>query len=103
MTIRCGTARSVVLYMKRGASVADAALEAAKDMGGLRGGLLGRVTIHAIDPRGNHKVVAVNGTGDNNYWLWPGQGTPLSLRAEPVAIHGGDSRATATTRYAYGR
>ena len=81
MTIRCGTARSVVLYMKRGASVADAVLEAAEDMRALQGGLLSRVTIHAIDTRGNHKVVAVNGAGDNVYWLWSGDGAPQSLRA----------------------
>jgi len=103
MTLRCGTARSIVLYMKRGASVADAALEAAEDMRALRGGLLGRVTIHAIDTRGNHKVVAVNGVGDNTYWLWEGQGTPQSLRAEPVAIHSSEMKPSATTRYAYGR
>ena len=36
----------------------------------LQGGLISRVTIHAIDTKGNHKVVAVNGAGDNVYWLW---------------------------------
>jgi beta-aspartyl-peptidase (threonine type) len=69
MTIRCCTARSVVLYLKRGATVADAVLEAVEDMRALKTGLINRVTIHAIDPRGNHKVVAVNGTGGNTYWL----------------------------------
>ena len=61
------------------------------------------MTIHAIDTRGNHKVVAVNGTGDNTYWLWPGQGTPKSLLAEPVTVHGNEIRPSATARYAYGR
>ena len=103
MTIRCGTARSVVLYMKRGASVADAVLEAAEDMRALQGGLLSRVTIHAIDTRGNHKVVAVNGAGDNVYWLWSGDGAPQSLRAQPVAIHRSDIKPSATVRYAHGR
>src|SRR6185312_1325858 len=103
MTLRCCTARSIVLYMKRGASVADAVHEAADDMRALRGGLLSRVTIHAIDRRGDHKVVAVNGAGDNVYWLWDGQGEPQSLRAEPVAIHSSEIRPSATTRYAYGR
>lgn len=103
MTIRCGTARSIVLYMKRGASVADAVLEAAEDMRALQGGLISRVTIHAIDTRGNHKVAAVNGTGDNTYWLWSGAGEPRSLPAPPVAIHDSDPPPTATTRYAYGR
>ena len=66
MTIRCCTARSIVLYMKKGASVADAVSEAVEDMRALKGGLISRVTIHAIDAKGNHKVVAVNGAGDNN-------------------------------------
>lgn len=103
MTIRCGTARSIVLYMKRGASVADAVLEAAEDMRALRGGLLSRVTVHAIDTRGNHKVVAVNGTGDNSYWLWEGAGAPRSVRAEPVVIGSAEAKPTASARYGYGR
>jgi beta-aspartyl-peptidase (threonine type) len=99
MAIRCGTARSVVLYLKRGASVTDAVYEAADDMRALRGGLISRVTIHAIDIRGNHKVVAVNGTGGNVYWLWDGQGEPRSLPAEVVTIHPATSGASATARF----
>ena len=68
-----GAFRSVVLYLKRGATVADAVLEAVEDMRALKTGLINRVTIHAIDPCGNHKVVAVNGTGGNTYWLWDGR------------------------------
>ena len=86
MTIRCCTARSIVLYMKQGASVADAVSEAVEDMRALKGGLISRVTIHAIDTKGNHKVVAVNGAGDNKYWLWEGQGEPRLLPAEPMVI-----------------
>jgi beta-aspartyl-peptidase (threonine type) len=86
MTIRCGTARAVVLYMKKGASVADAVHEAVGDMRALKGGLISRVTIHAIDTRGNHKVVAVNGTGNNVYWLWEGQGEPRRCPAEAVLL-----------------
>ncbi len=99
MTIRCGTARSIVLYMKRGASVADAVLEAAEDMRALEGGLVSRVTIHAIDPRGNHKVVAVNGGGDNVYWLWEGTGAPRSLPAEVVTIHALADTRSPSARY----
>ena len=99
MTIRCVTARSIVLYMKAGASVADAVGEAVEDMRVLRGGLISRVTIHAIDTRGNHKVLAVNGAGDNIYWLWEGPGLPRSLAAEPVVITEVARRRTTTTRY----
>jgi L-asparaginase len=86
MTIRCCTARSVVLYMKRGAAVADAVLEAVDDMRALKSGLINRVTVHAIDTRGNHKVVAVNGTGANVYWLWEGAGDPLQRPAEAIPL-----------------
>jgi L-asparaginase / beta-aspartyl-peptidase len=100
MTIRCCTARSIVLYIKAGASVADAVGEAVEDMRRLKGGLISRVTIHAIDARGNHKVVAVNGAGDNSYWLWEeGDASPRSLRAEPVVITDVATRPTATSRY----
>jgi L-asparaginase len=99
MTIRCCTARSIVLYMKKGASVAEAVGEAVEDMRALRGGLISRVTVHAIDVRGNHKVVAVNGTGDNTYWLWEGQGEPRKLTAEPVVITSAGMGQTSTTRY----
>jgi L-asparaginase / beta-aspartyl-peptidase len=86
MTIRCCTARSVVLYMKRGAAVADAVLEAVEDMRALKTGLINRVTIHGIDTRGNHKVVAVNGTGNNVYWLWEGAGDPVQRPAEAINL-----------------
>ena len=86
MTIRCCTARSIVLYMKKGASVADAVLEAVDDMRALKTGLISRVTIHAIDTAGNHKVVAVNGDGTNVYWLWDGAGEPRRCPAEAIPL-----------------
>src|SRR5215467_2521764 len=86
MTIRCGTSRSVVLYMKMGLSVEKAVYEAAEDMRRLKGGLINRITIHAIDAKGNHKVVAVNGD-KNTYWLWrEGEAKPQSLSAEIITI-----------------
>jgi beta-aspartyl-peptidase (threonine type) len=72
--------------MKRGATVADAVLEAVDDMRALKTGLINRVTIHAIDPHGNHKVVAVNGTGGNVYWLWEGAGDPVQRPAEAIPL-----------------
>jgi L-asparaginase len=87
MTIRCGTSRAVVLYMKMGMSVDKAVREAVEDMKALKGGLIGRVTIHAIDTKGNHKVVAVNGNQQNVYWLWrKGEAKPQSLPAEIITI-----------------
>lgn len=86
MTIRCCTARSIVLYMKKGAAVADAVYEAADDMRAMKTGLINRVTIHAIDNSGNHKVVAVNGNGANVYWLWDGTGEPGQHKAEALQL-----------------
>ncbi len=103
MTIRCCTARSVVLYLKAGASVGDAVMEAVEDMRALRGGLLSRVAIHAIDARGDHKVVAVNGVGTETYWLWEGAGEARRQPAGVVTLHAAADRPTATARYAYGR
>jgi L-asparaginase len=50
--IRTALARSVVLYMKRGASVADAVREGLDDLRGLRGGFQGQVVIYATDRSG---------------------------------------------------
>jgi len=44
-------------------------------------------------------VVAVNGAGDNRYWLWEGQGEPRMLPADPMAITSSTARPTATSRY----
>ena len=102
MTIRCGTARAIVLYMKKGASVAEAVHEAVDDMRALRGGLISRVTVHAIDTKGQHKVVAVNGAGDNVYWLWEGQEPPRRCPAEPMRISDGVGGEARTARYTRG-
>jgi L-asparaginase len=86
--------------MKRGATVADAIHEAVDDMRALKGGLISRVTIHGIDTSGNHKVIAVNGAGDNKYWLWEGKGQPRLTPAESIVISSPDTRATPAARYA---
>lgn len=101
MTIRAGTSRAVVLYMKMGFSVADAVYEAVEDMRRLVGGLIGRVTIHAIDAQGGHKVVAVNGLPENHYWIWrEGDAAPHAEPAELIAISDDPTpRPTAHGRY----
>jgi L-asparaginase len=101
MAIRCGTARSVVLYMKLGMSVDEAVAEAVNDMRALSGGLISRITVHAIDAKDNHRVVAVNGDGSQRYWLWqPGFEAPALLPATPIAISAGPVQSAASTRYA---
>lgn len=70
MTIRAGTARSVVLYLKMGLSVEDAVYEAARDLADLETGYIDEVTIHAIDKNGNYKVVGVNSAEEIRYVVW---------------------------------
>lgn len=70
MTIRAGTARSVVLYLKMGLPLEAAVDEAVADLGRLQGGQLAGVVIHAIDRQGQHRVVAVNCPDEIAYWLW---------------------------------
>lgn len=70
MTIRAGTARSVVLYMKRGATVKEAVHEAVADLRDLKGGYLGPVIIHAMDRNGEPYVVTTGGDEGDSYCVW---------------------------------
>jgi len=54
--IRTSLARSVVLYLKKGASVRDAVREGMEDLTGLKGGYQGQVVIYAIDKNGDYCV-----------------------------------------------
>ena len=71
LTIRAGTARSVVLYMKMGRSVEEAVHEAADDLRSLHRRYRGRITIHAVDVNGHHYVLSLGHTADaSSYWWW---------------------------------
>ena len=72
MTIRCATARSVVLCMKMGMEVEEAVDEAGRDLASLAGGLVSRVTVHAIDAAGGYSVAAVNAAESLHHWRWRG-------------------------------
>jgi L-asparaginase / beta-aspartyl-peptidase len=85
MTIRCSTARSVVLYLKGGASVEEAVAEAMADLNDLRYGFTGAVMIHAMDSDGRACVLSRTDVKDKRIdHFWPGRGRPTTLRA-PVA------------------
>ena len=87
MAIRAGTSRAIVLYMKMGLSLEAAVDEAIDDLRRLRGGLIQRITLHAIDPAGRHRVVAVNANEQLTYWLWrEGEEAPHAEPAEIVAL-----------------
>ncbi len=61
--------------------------EAVEDMRAMRGGLLGRITIHAIDTRDNHRAVSVNGDGTNAFYLWrEGEARASRWPREPIPL-----------------
>ena len=96
MTIRCSTARSVVLLMRMGMNVDEAVDEAARDLASLEGGLVSRVTVHAIDAGGEHSVAAVNAEAPLHHWLWrsgdaaPSKCPVREVRAESPSIRSAD-------------
>jgi len=85
MTIRAGTARAIVLYLKLGYTLGDAVAAAVKDLKELAGGQLGTVTIHVVDHREQHKVVCIDPTEPIFYWLWTPDMVQPERRAAEVA------------------
>ncbi|MFC5756693.1 N(4)-(beta-N-acetylglucosaminyl)-L-asparaginase [Rhizobium sp. GCM10022189] len=70
MTMRCSTARTVVLALKFGYSLSDAVKLAVEELKELSSGFLAGVVIHAVDAKGNHEVVNFRCEGEIRYWLW---------------------------------
>jgi L-asparaginase / beta-aspartyl-peptidase len=65
MALRLCTAHSVVMYMKMGMSVGEAGTQATKDLAYLVDPYFGRVSIVAVDARGNH--AAFSNAPDTTY------------------------------------
>jgi L-asparaginase len=73
--------------MKMGLSLEAAVDEAVEDLRRLQGGLIQRITLHAIDRDGRHRVVAVNAEEQLTYWLWQmGDDAPHAEPAELVVL-----------------
>jgi L-asparaginase / beta-aspartyl-peptidase len=71
MTVRCSTAHSVVLYMRKGASVQEACHEAMDDLLALQGGQIGAVVVHGMDFYGNICVLTSHDVGEKaSYYHW---------------------------------
>ena len=70
MTMRAMTAHRVVEGLRLGAPVEAAVRAAGEDLLALRGGFLGEVVIHAIDPKGGHIVLTVGADEPVGYWVW---------------------------------
>lgn len=77
MTIRCSTARSIVLALRFGHSLRAAVDMAIDDLAELKTGFLAGVVIHAIDAEGNHEVASFQCPEEIKYWIWePGMANP---------------------------
>jgi L-asparaginase len=87
MAIRASTARSIVLYLKMGLGLDRAVDEAVEDLRRLKGGLISRLHLHAIDKDGAHRVVSVNAEKQTSYWLWrAGDAEPTQQPYELVEL-----------------
>ena len=70
MSIRAGTARAVIAYMKRGATVQESVHEALDDIAGLKGGHQGPLVVHAMDRFGSPYAAYVGDIEPPRFWLW---------------------------------
>ncbi|WP_210526722.1 isoaspartyl peptidase/L-asparaginase [Rubellimicrobium arenae] len=85
MTMRCATARTIVLAMKLGHTLRDAVALAVEELRELREGFLGGVVIHAVDAHGQHQVTNFRCEGEIRYWLWEDSMPEPELRAAQTA------------------
>ncbi|MBD9373971.1 N(4)-(beta-N-acetylglucosaminyl)-L-asparaginase [Rhizobium sp. ARZ01] len=85
MTMRCSTARTIVLALKLGYSLSDAVRLAIEELNELSTGFLAGVVIHAVDVKGNHEVVNFRCPGEIRYWLWEDSMPEPELRAAKLA------------------
>ena len=85
MTMRCATARTIVLAMKLGHTLEDALALAVEELAELGDGFLGGVVIHAVDAQGNHQVTNFRCQGDIRYWIWEDSMVEPELRVAKTA------------------
>lgn len=88
MTIRAGTARAIVAYMRKGADVESACHEALDDLRSLKGGFLGAVIIHAMDKLGRAYVLGTGyekGFPGCGYYYWDDTMAQAEKRLSAVA------------------
>jgi N4-(beta-N-acetylglucosaminyl)-L-asparaginase len=85
MAIRASTSRTIILAMKLGYSLDDAVKLAIEEVAELKTGFIGPLVIHAIDNKGNHKVVSYNLDAPGDYWIWkPSMSKPEMRQSEMV-------------------
>ena len=84
LTIRTGTARAVVLYMKMGLAVEAACREAIADLRTAERNFRGGVSIHAIDATGQPCVVSVGRAMAAEHWYFWTEGMPAFEERQTV-------------------
>lgn len=84
MAIRCGTARSVTLYLKMGLSLERAVREAMTDLGHLTVPFPPRMNLVAVDARGHHVAVTTETTREVRYVYQTGRMTAPAVRPRLV-------------------
>jgi len=85
MTMRCGTARTIVLALRLGHTLAQAVQLAVDELSELSTGFLSGVVIHAMDAVGNHQVVSFRCDEPIRYWYWDERMAAPELRVAEVA------------------
>ena len=89
MAMRLCTAHSVVMYMQMGKSLGEAGTQATRDLASLEDPYFGRVSIIAVDARGNH--AAFSNAPDTTY-VYMGEGMDSCVEAPrihvPVGVEG---------------
>jgi len=89
MTMRCGTARTIVLALRLGHTLDQAVQLAIDELSELTTGFLSGVVIHAIDAVGNHRVVSFRCDQAIRYWYWDERMSAPELRAAtPATVKG---------------
>jgi beta-aspartyl-peptidase (threonine type) len=91
MALRCGTARSVVLYLKMGLSLEEAGREAMTDLRRLTVPFPPRLHLVAVDARGRHTAMTTETTREMSYVYQTGRMADLATRARvvvPLRPHG---------------
>lgn len=84
MALRCSTAHSVILYMKMGMSLEDAAREAMRDLKILTLPFEGRMNLVAIDRHGNHVGMTDQTHGGATYIIQTGEMAEPEIRPRTI-------------------
>src|SRR5262245_25942296 len=94
MAIRCGTARSVTLYLKMGLSLERAAREAMTDLRHLTVPFPPRMNLVAVDARGRHVAMTTETTREVRYVYQTGRMNTPAVHPRQVVPLTPDRRAT---------